>query len=102
MSDGCEMKVALASLVKMINLLGAELLVGKYRENIDVFESLRARQAVRQCRGRRPPQETAAGVALAHSLVDPVLKHLRERVRSPSRHRGRRLRRSTRHGHRLN
>ena len=39
MSDAGEVRVALASLVKMINLMGAEMLVGKYREDIDVFES---------------------------------------------------------------
>ena len=51
-SDSAKSRVAFASLVKMINLLGAELLVGKYREDIDLFEVLRARQTVRPCRRR--------------------------------------------------
>ena len=38
-SEVGEVRVAFASLVKLINLIGAELLVGKYREDIDVFES---------------------------------------------------------------
>src|SRR5579875_1010238 len=37
--DAGEVRVALASLVRMVQLLGAEMLVGKYREDIDVFES---------------------------------------------------------------
>jgi hypothetical protein len=81
MSDSGEVKVALASLVKMINLLGAELLVGKYREDIDLFEACVRAKLFAHVEGATP-QETAAGVALAQSLVDPVLKSLRERVRS--------------------
>jgi hypothetical protein len=80
-SDAGEVKVALASLVKMINLLGAELLVGKYREDIDVFESCVRAKLFANVEGVSA-EETAAGVALAHHLVDPVLKHLRARVLS--------------------
>jgi hypothetical protein len=80
MSEAGEVRVALASLVKMINLLGAELLVGKHREDIDVFESCVRAKLFAHVEGANP-EETAAGVALAHSLVDPVLKNLRERVR---------------------
>jgi len=79
-SDAGETKVALASLVKMINLLGAEMLVGKYREDIDVFESCVRAKLFANVDGVSA-EATAAGVALAQSLVDPVLKHLRERVR---------------------
>ncbi len=81
MSDAGEVRVALASLVKMINLLGAEMLVGKYREDIDVFENSVRAKLFANVEGVSP-ELTAAGVALAHSLVDPVLKHLRERVRN--------------------
>lgn len=81
MSEAGEVRVALASLVKMINLLGAELLVGKYREDIDVFESCVRAKLFAHAEGATA-METAAGVALAQSLVDPVLKHLRERVRN--------------------
>ena len=80
-SDAGEVKVALASLVKMINLLGAELLVGKYREDIDVFEACVRAKLFAAVDGVSS-ELTAAGVALAHSLIDPVLKHLRERVRT--------------------
>jgi hypothetical protein len=78
-SDGGEIRVALASLVKMINLLGAELVVGRYREDIDLIESCVRAKLFAHVDGVSPEQ-TAAGVALAQSLVDPVLKNLRERV----------------------
>jgi hypothetical protein len=79
MSDAGEVRVALASLVKMINLMGAEMLVGKYREDIDVFETSVRTKLFANVEGVSP-ESTASGVALAHSLVDPVLKRLRERV----------------------
>lgn len=80
-SDAGEVKVALASLVKLINLLGAEMLVGKYREDIDVFESCVRAKLFANVEGVSP-EATAAGVALAHGFVEPVLKQLRERVRT--------------------
>ena len=79
MSDTGEIRVALASLVKLINLIGAEMLVGRYREDIDVFESCVRAKLFASVEGVTPEQ-TAEGVALAHSLVEPVLKNLRERV----------------------
>jgi hypothetical protein len=78
-NDAGEIRVALASLVKMINLLGAELVVGRYREDIDVLESCIRAKLFAHVDGVSPEQ-TAAGVALAHSLIHPVLKNLRERV----------------------
>jgi hypothetical protein len=78
-NDAGEIRVALASLVKMINLLGAELVVGRYREDIDVLEACIRAKLFAHVDGVSP-EHTAAGVALAHSLVDPVLKNLRERV----------------------
>jgi hypothetical protein len=80
-SNSGEVKVALASLVKMINLLGAELLVGKYREDVDIFEACVRAKLFAHVEGVSP-ESTAGGVALAHSLIEPVLKQLRERVRS--------------------
>src|SRR5947209_20069218 len=80
-SHAGETKVAFASLVKMINLLGAEMLVGKYREDIDVFESCVRAKLFAHVEGVTP-EDTAAGVALAQSLLDPVLRSLRERVRN--------------------
>jgi hypothetical protein len=79
MSDNGETRVALASLVRMINLIGAEMLVGRYREDIDVFESCVRAKLFANVEGVTPEQ-TAEGVALAHTLVEPVLKNLRERV----------------------
>ena len=79
MSDNGEIRVALASLVKMINLIGAEMLVGRYREDIDVFESCVRAKLFANVEGVSP-EETAEGVALAHGLIEPVLKNLRERV----------------------
>ena len=80
-SDVGEVRVAFASLVKLINLIGAEMLVGKYREDIDIFESCVRAKLFANVEGVSP-EATAAGVALAHSLVDPVLKQLRERVQN--------------------
>ena len=73
-------RVAVASLVKLINLLGAELLVGKHRDDIDEFEQSVRAKLFASAPGATP-EETAAGVALAHSLIEPVLASLRERVR---------------------
>ena len=80
-SDVGEVRVAFASLVKLIHLIGAEMLVGKYREDIDVFESCVRAKLFANVEGVSP-EATAAGVALAHSLVDPVLKQLRERAQT--------------------
>ena len=80
-TDTEAVRVTLASLVKMINLLGAEMLVGKYREDVDVFESCVRAKLFAHVEGASP-EATAAGVAMAHSLVEPVLKELRERVRA--------------------
>ena len=81
-AQGCSdaVRVAIASLVKLVNLLGAEMLVGKHRDDVDAFEqSVRAKLYAHV--DGASPQDTAAGVALAHSLIEPVLANLRERVR---------------------
>ena len=73
-------RVAIASLVKLVNLMGAELLVGKHRDDIDAFEqSVRAK--LHASVEGVSSEDTAAGVALAHSLIEPVLANLRERVK---------------------
>ena len=87
-AQGCSdpVKVAIASLVKLINLLGAEMLVGKHRDDVDAFEQNVRAKLFANVEGVSP-QDTAAGVALAHTLIEPVLANLRERVRqaqSPS------------------
>ena len=100
-SDAGETKVALASLVKMINLLGAEMLVGKYREDVDIFESCVRAKLFAHVEGVSP-EETAAGVALAQALVDPVLRHLRERVRNMHAAEAAAMAEQATHAHRLN
>jgi hypothetical protein len=71
--------VAVASLVKMIGLLGAELVVGIHNDDIDLIEtSIRAK--LHATVAGVSPEATAAGVALAHRLVEPVLRDLRARV----------------------
>jgi hypothetical protein len=79
MFDAGDVRVAFAALVKMIDLMGAEMLVGKYREDIDVFENCVRAKLFAHVEGVSA-ESTAAGVALAQSLVDPVLRRLRERV----------------------
>ncbi len=71
--------VTLAALVKLINLLGAELTVGRHREDINVIERCVRTKLFAQVDGVSAGDH-AAGVALAHSLVEPVLRDLRERV----------------------
>jgi hypothetical protein len=71
--------VAMASLVKMINLLGAELLVGKHRDDIDLFEQC-VRAKLHAHVDGVSNEATAAGVALAHGLIEPILKDLRARA----------------------
>ncbi len=71
--------VMVASLLKLVNLLGAELTVGKYREDIDLIERCIRTKLFAHVEGVSE-SDHASGVALAHSLVEPVLKQLRERV----------------------
>jgi hypothetical protein len=71
--------VTLAALVKLINLLGAELTVGRHREDIDLIEHCVRTKLFAHVDGVSA-SDHATGVALAHSLVEPVLKDLRGRV----------------------
>jgi hypothetical protein len=71
--------VTIAALVKMVNLLGAELTVGKHREDIDLIERCVRAKLFAHVDGVSA-SDHAAGVALAHSLVEPVLRDLRGRV----------------------
>ncbi len=81
-TQGCSdsVRVAIASLVKLVNLLGAEMLVGQHRDDIDAFEQSVRAKLYASLEGVSA-SDTAAGVALAHSLIEPVLASLRERVR---------------------
>ena len=71
-----DVAVAIASLVKMIKLLGAELVAGTHRDDIDLFEK-KVREKLFASVDGASAGSTAAGVALAHSLVEPVLRDLR-------------------------
>ena len=73
-------RVAIASLVKLINLIGAEMLVGKHRDDVDAFEQSVRAKLYANVQGVSA-EDTAAGVALAHTLIEPVLANLRERVK---------------------
>lgn len=79
--------VAVASLVKMIGLLGAELVVGTHHDDINLIEaSIRAK--LHATVEGVSPEATAAGVALAHRLVEPVLRDLRARAEARMREEG--------------
>ena len=71
--------VALASLTRMIGLLGAELVVGTHRDDIDLIEGC-IRAKLHAHLENVSPEATAEGVALAHAWVEPVLRDLRERA----------------------
>jgi hypothetical protein len=77
--------VALASLVKLVRLLGAELVAGSHTDDINLFEKC-VREKLHTNVDGISPEATAAGVALAHCLVEPVLRDLRvqaKKVGSP-------------------
>jgi hypothetical protein len=71
--------VAMASLVKMVGLLCAELTVGSHNDDFDLIENCVRAKLHASVRGVSP-EATAAGVAVAHRLVEPVLRDLRARV----------------------
>lgn len=71
--------VALAALTKMVSLLAAELVVGQHSDDMDVLEFAMRAKLFATIDGASP-ETTAAGISLAHSLVNPVLKDLRLRV----------------------
>jgi hypothetical protein len=71
--------VALAALVKMVGLLCAELTVGSHRDDIDLIESC-VRAKLHASVAGVSAASTAAGVALAHRLIEPVLRDVRERA----------------------
>ncbi len=78
-ADNPATKVTLAVLVRLVRLLGAELTVGRHREDIDLIERCVRAKLFAHVEGVSA-SDHAAGVALAHSLVAPVLKDLRERA----------------------
>ena len=81
--EGCadSVRVAIASLVKLIDLLGADVLVGRSYEDVEGFERNVRAKLFAHIEGASA-EDTASGVALAHTLVEPILANLRERVRN--------------------
>jgi len=63
----------------MVSLLAAELVVGKHSDDINLIESC-VRQKLFATVDGIAAEPTAAGVALAHRVVEPVLRDLRARV----------------------
>ena len=73
--------VALASLVKMVGLLCAELTVGSHHDDIDLIENC-VRAKLHATVDGVSGGDAAAGVALAHRLVEPVLRDIRGRAQA--------------------
>ena len=76
--SGDTVRVALASLLRVIDRLGARALDGR-RDDVDDLER-EVRSTLFAHLDGVAPAETAAGVALAHTLVEPILRRLRERA----------------------
>ena len=73
--------IAIATLTKMVSLLAAELVVGTHHDDIDLIEACVRKKLYASVEGIAS-EPTAAGVALAHQLIEPVLRDLRARVRA--------------------
>lgn len=76
--SGDTVRVALASLLRVIDRLGARALHGP-PESVDELEREVRSTLFAHLEGVAAA-ETAAGVALAHQLVEPILLRLRERA----------------------
>ena len=75
---GDSVRVALASLLRVIDNLGGEVLMGE-RRGVEAFEA-HVRSICFAHLDGVSAAETAAGVALAHALVEPILLRLRHRA----------------------
>ena len=71
--------IALAALVKMIGLLSAELVIGSHRDDVNIVEN-NIRAKLYATLPGVSTEATAAGVALAHRLVEPLLRDLHTRA----------------------
>ncbi|MFG1396020.1 hypothetical protein [Roseixanthobacter pseudopolyaromaticivorans] len=69
-------KVTLAALLNLIRLLGAELVAGKHRDDVDHLE-LALRAKLNFVREGVDKTDAEAGIALAHQLLTPVLRQIR-------------------------
>lgn len=73
-------KVTLAALLNLIRLMGAELVAGKHRDDVDHLEgALRAK--LNFVREGVDKDDAEAGLALAHQLLTPVLRQIRDQAR---------------------
>ena len=73
-----ETRVALAALVHLVRLMGAELVAGKHRDDVELLVKaveikLRAVQPSKDL----PEQDIVRGLELAHHLVRPIFDDLR-------------------------
>ena len=76
--NGDTIQVALASLLRVIDRLGARAL-GERPGDVDELEREVRSTLFAHLEGVAPA-ETAAGVVLAHTLVEPILRRLRDRA----------------------
>lgn len=77
----CEPKdVALAALANLMRLMGAELVAGRHRDDLTVFEqAMRAKVGAIQLAGC-PPETVQAGLALASAQVEQILAQIRQQA----------------------
>lgn len=72
--------VALAALTNLVRLMGAELVVGRHRDDLGLVErSMRDRiasTAVAAC----PPETAEAGLQLAARCIEQALAHIRSQA----------------------
>ena len=76
--SGDTVRVALASLLRVIDRLSARALLARC-DGVEVLEREVRSTLFAHLEGVAPA-ETAAGVALAHTLVEPILRRLRDRA----------------------
>lgn len=81
----CEPKdVALAALANLMRLMGAELVAGRHRDDIAVFEqAMRTKVGALQIAGC-PPETVQAGLALAAAQVEQILAQIRRQAHAAS------------------
>jgi len=73
----CDAKdVAVAALTNLVRLMGAELVAGRHRDDIDVFERAVRTKIITPIDGC-PPDVTQSGLALAAAHVEQALAQIR-------------------------
>lgn len=75
-----EASVALAALVHLIRLMGAELVAGQHRDNVEMLvRAIETKLKSVPLPKSLPEQDTDAGMVLAHRLLVPIFDDLRDR-----------------------